>query len=324
MDDFILQAQPDWRYCRVRDGDKRPLDRDWPTRWLTLDQVDTESIGLLLGPASGGIVAVDFDGPTAIEYAADKGFDFRNFPLTPTWSSGREGRFQSAFSVAKELWDTVETAKFQTRPQSRPGVRDGEGIEFRWRGAQSVLPPSRHPETGQPYEWWTAALESVKPIPEALWHIWQDLIKQATRETQRREIVDEVRIDNLQESDIMELNLLLGTIRTRLGSLNYDQWIRVSWAVAHRVGRAAAAELMKDHFPEQRPGEYQDLFRDWRTERTPKMGTLYHMAGWTKKTATEITSLLWQIDQQRQREEIRKLEQKVKQLRKGNGNGENR
>lgn len=307
MDDFILQAQPDWRYCRVAEGSKRPLGREWQRNPLTLDQVDTANIGLILGPDSGGIVAVDFDGPSAIEYLIGKNYNFQQLPKTPTWSSGREGRFQCAFRVPDALWSSLRTVKIQTAAQ--------EGLEFRWQGAQSVLPPSRHPDTGQPYEWWTDAMETVKPMPPELLKIWQDHVVGVHRSEARHCVMDEVNVQNLKESDILELNLLLGSIRRRYGSLNYDQWIRVSWAVAHRVGRPVAAELLKDHFPEQRQGEYADLFRDWRTERTPKMGTLYHMAGWTRDTTAEVRHQIWQLEQQRQREEIKKLEQRIEQLR---------
>jgi hypothetical protein len=206
---------------------------------------------------------------------------------------------------------------------SQPGAGDGEGLEFRWAGTQSVLPPSRHPETGRNYQWWIDALESVKPLPDEIFGIWKELIRKEEKGRIRKDIVDEVRIDSVQESDIMELDLLLSDIKKRMGSLVYDQWIRVSWAVAHRVGRDAAAVIMKEHFPEQRQGEYRELFADWRTERTPKMGTLYHMAGWSKKSAAEISSLLWQIDQQRQREEIKRIEQRIEQLRKGKNNVKN-
>ena len=75
MDNFILDKQTDWRYCRVKAGDKKPYPADWQKTPLELHQVDSHNIGLLLGPVSGGVCAIDFDGYSAIDWALAQGIN---------------------------------------------------------------------------------------------------------------------------------------------------------------------------------------------------------------------------------------------------------
>lgn len=128
------------RFVRVARREKRPLGSAWQTRstdspedvagWLRAGY----NVGLLLGPTSG-VVDVEFDNPAGLEQLAAFGItDIR----TPTWRSARgEHRL-----FRWELW----------HPLTAVAHVDDLEVRIGGRSAQSVLPPSIHPD-GQPYEW---------------------------------------------------------------------------------------------------------------------------------------------------------------------------
>lgn len=152
----VLQTYPsEWALTPVRA--KSPYRRAWQTeRPLTLDAIAQEllsgraqGVGIRLGQISGGIVAIDFDGHSALDKWKEISGGTEP-PKTVGWTSGRPGRWQLAFRVPQELWSEITSKKIQTAWDS-----DGkatEYLEIRWDGLQSVLPPSAHPTTAG-YSW---------------------------------------------------------------------------------------------------------------------------------------------------------------------------
>ncbi|MEG4484842.1 DUF3987 domain-containing protein [Microcoleus sp. D2_18a_B4] len=68
-------------------------------------------VSIVTGPLSGGIMAVDFDGPLAYKkYCALSGGD--SYPTTKRWSSGKEGHFQILLEVPEEKWEGLKPTKF--------------------------------------------------------------------------------------------------------------------------------------------------------------------------------------------------------------------
>ena len=154
MIDKELALLTDWRFVPIiRYSDlatwKGPRTYGWQKKPYTLEQVPQDSnIGVILGIASNGILAVDFDGPWAWEYWLEHvKISFESID-TVTWTSNKNGRCQMAFSVPKEAW-SIMPAKFDKKG---PLGDDGkpQQLEFRWgtddSGCQSVLPPSLHPD----------------------------------------------------------------------------------------------------------------------------------------------------------------------------------
>ena len=135
-----------WQLTPVRD--KKPYTNCWQNKDLDRDFITQEIVsggatgyGLRLGLPSGGLLAIDFDGQSAIDYSLEK---FGKLPTTVTWTSGRPGRYQALFQVPAAYQERIKNKKNKTG--------DGEAIEFRYTGNQSVLPPSAHPETDG-YKW---------------------------------------------------------------------------------------------------------------------------------------------------------------------------
>jgi hypothetical protein len=280
MKNTILEQQPTWRYCRVRGGEKKPYPADWQNTPLLLEQVDSLNIGLILGPKGNGVCAIDFDGPTSWTWAVEHGIDITTLKSV-SWSSGKTDRCQMAFSVPEEYWDVLKTKKITTKHPTKPGAKDGEGFEFRWAGGQSVLPPSIHPDTHQPYFWIIDATNPVDIIPDSILLAWLEHI--AGDSVIEPDLTPEVSLDDLTDAQVQEVEQALAVLKQRRPALGYEEWARVSWAVAHELGRGPAKILMTQYYPERERGEYDELFRTYNKSKSPKIGSLYFMAGIKKK-----------------------------------------
>jgi hypothetical protein len=281
MNDPILQHQPAWRYCRVQAGEKKPYPANWQNTPLTLEQVDSKNIGLILGPLGNGVCAIDFDGTTAWTWATEQGIDIKQLNSI-AWTSGKTDRCQMAFSVPEEYWHVLKTKKIVTKEPSSVGAKDGEGFEFRWAGGQSVLPPSIHPDTKLPYAWLIDATNQIQTIPDCILIAWlEEIAKQPV--FQEIDTTPEVSIDDLTDKDIQEVDHALNLLKQKSPALSYDDWARVSWAVAHHLGRPVALALLTKYYPEQKSGEYNTLFRTYNKGKSPTIGSLMFMAGVKKE-----------------------------------------
>lgn len=144
------------QFVRLARREKRPLGAGWQHKATAdLDAVAGwlragNNVGLLLGPASG-VVDVEFDDPAGREQLA--AFGVLDIP-TPTWRSARgEHRLF--------LWEPWMPAA---------AVVHADDLEIRigGRAAQSVLPPSIHPDGGR-YEWIVSPREvAVAAFPAQL------------------------------------------------------------------------------------------------------------------------------------------------------------
>jgi hypothetical protein len=100
-------------------------------------------VSIVTGPLSGGIMAIDFDGPLAF----DKYCELSGNQLPPAarmWTSEKKGHFQILLSVPPEKWEGLKPVKIE--------LENGEKLELRWNQC-STLPPSIHPDTDKPYVW---------------------------------------------------------------------------------------------------------------------------------------------------------------------------
>lgn len=120
----------------LRSRSKRPKSTNWPHLRLVEDDLENgafkpgDNIGALWGDASDHATDVDLDMEEAI-WVAD-------YILPETFVYGRTGKERSHY-VYKVMGS--QTRKWQVQEL-------GTIIEIRATGAQSVIPPSRHPEGG--------------------------------------------------------------------------------------------------------------------------------------------------------------------------------
>ena len=131
MKDKELELLTSWRFCKIPYGEKGPRYYDWQKKPYTLDQIpQTDNIGVILGPQSNGILAIDFDGPWAWDYWNENiKISFDSFD-TVMWTSNRPGRCQMAFKVHPDFWTYMPTIFKRVGPLGDDGKN--QAIEFRW------------------------------------------------------------------------------------------------------------------------------------------------------------------------------------------------
>ncbi|MFM6399422.1 bifunctional DNA primase/polymerase, partial [Planktothrix sp.] len=124
---------------------KAPKIKNWQKgidRETIIKELETgraNGIGLITGELSGHLLALDIDGPEADKLAEERG----GIPHTVKWTSQKPGRYQCLLFVPPEYQDLL---KDLTRKVIPTGVK-GEQLEIRYKGCQSVLWLSEHPET---------------------------------------------------------------------------------------------------------------------------------------------------------------------------------
>jgi hypothetical protein len=133
-----------WVPVRVGYREKMPDPlEEWPTLRPTVDEIATWvrcNVGLLLGPASGGLTDVDLDCPETVALAP--------FYLPPTWVFGRASKRRSHW-----LYNATgaKSHKFLDENDATIVEIRGETLEG-YSGHQTVAPPSVHKDD-EPIEW---------------------------------------------------------------------------------------------------------------------------------------------------------------------------
>jgi hypothetical protein len=126
------------RWTDLHDPAKPAPTADQVRRWWR--QNPTANNGLVLGPASG-VVRVDVDGPAGEERLQE--ISGGDLPATLEFTSGRPNGGRGL------LYKIPDGVHLKTTVNSH---RKKEELRFQARGAQTVLPPSRHP-SGALYQW---------------------------------------------------------------------------------------------------------------------------------------------------------------------------
>lgn len=279
MKDSELQLLTGWRFCKIPYGTKGPVYKDWQKKPYTLEQIpQSDNIGVILGPQSNGLLAIDFDGPWAWDYWNEHiKIDFNSFD-TVMWTSNKPGRCQMAFSVHPDFWQHMPTLFKKNGPLGDDGKL--QAIEFRWgndeRGCQSVLPPSLHPDNKLDpninYQWLRKPSEiNVAEAPaELLEWIYNTHIQDTT-------YVPEVVMYEPKNIDGEEANKIAEELKKYYPTLDYDTWIRVTWAFCNTVGQVDGMAIMKYYYPESKKGEYSKLMRSRSNGKVCTIGTVIKM-----------------------------------------------
>lgn len=131
--------------CRFTplDDRKRPVDpatgslkTDWQLIGYEAHELDAfnghvKGVGLMVGEMSGGIAALDFDGPGSEEtFEHHFGRSASELPATVTWTSGIPGRYQAAYRIPKEWWGRISMKTLK-----KPECGD---CELRWNHQSAI------------------------------------------------------------------------------------------------------------------------------------------------------------------------------------------
>src|SRR4028118_780858 len=152
-------------------------------------------VSIVTGPLSNGVMAIDFDGPLALEkYKELSGGQLP--PLSKRWTSGKQGHFQILLQVPP-------LTKGELKPQ-KIELDGGQKLELRWNQC-STLPPSFHPDTGKPYFWKNTG--EVAECPEFILNSMRETppapVEKKVPQSSPLYISDEKSLVDLLESEIL-------------------------------------------------------------------------------------------------------------------------
>ena len=135
---------------------KRPFPNNWQHNKKTLDycfNLIEKGIATGYGIVTGnGLIAIDFDGKNGFKIASAAA-KWTIEIETLSWTSGKPHRQQKLFKIPDNRLKDFEN--FTNKKIYEHGEIEqikGEQLELRYKGSQSVLPPSKHPETHL-YKW---------------------------------------------------------------------------------------------------------------------------------------------------------------------------
>ena len=253
-----------------------------PFRGL-IRQLQPKGFGVLNGSSitiqgqSFALMAVDQDGGSAIEKIQSIG---ELLPVTPTFTSGRDGRCQYLFLIPENLASKIQSRRLST------GVK-GEQLEFRFRNLPSILPPSLHPKTGR-YRWVDG--REIDRIPIAVAPDWVLEQMKVTRKLPVKKIIPGFS-PNFGENN-HSVNYALSYLQALdpLRADDYDSWVRVGMAL-HTVDESLLPEWERwsQQSSKYRPGECEKKWRSFSNAKGVKLGTLGFWAkqdGWRSPVKT--------------------------------------
>ena len=256
-----------WRFTPV-DG-KAAFEHGWQNgNDHVVEEIDSSKYGygLVLGERSGNIVAVDFDGKVAWDYF-DKYIGLEHLDQDiPIWTSGKPNRCQMLWRVPEHRLGVVNLRTVKVGPD-----KNNRKLEFRWNAAQSVVPPSKHPETGQ-YSWVVEPREdNIKDMPEAILRFW---MMQCLDTVQNGDIERTEHEGQGNPDDVLQAVEFLSQ---KIGRPDYQTWLEMTFSVVKEIGTEDGLLMMTNFFPEEKVGEYDRLMKSYDPHKAPGMGTLVLM-----------------------------------------------
>jgi hypothetical protein len=172
---------PDW-WTFVPVAGKATFVKEWSTKPLSRDLCEQaykansgyHGLGVVTGEFSGGLLALDIDGPAAdtrYEETAGSGYDAYGAERTMSWTSGKPGRRQLLYRVPASVVPELRHVKTlilrqdgvwrlghsdverHTKQGEAAAEQPYEEVVLRFNQCQSVVPGSPHPDTKRPYQW---------------------------------------------------------------------------------------------------------------------------------------------------------------------------
>ena len=225
---FEEYAAHGWKLCAIERNEKLPRYKGWNTKPIPDDAVGgLEGAGLL--HALSGTCALDIDSlDLARPWLAERGVDLDAL-LTDSSAvrieSGREGRAKLIYAMKRPL---------------RTFKPKGSGVELRCASGtgtstQDVLPPTIHPVTKKPYQWFypeplLGDWRSLPPIPASLLAAWRALIADGGD--------DAPALPKPDKAPTVSLAKLRKAAFTHSPDCEYDEWLKVGMQLHDGTGGA--------------------------------------------------------------------------------------
>lgn len=169
-----------WSLVAIPAGRKGPTTLNWqqPDRALSspdaavtyYERNPTHNMGLL--HSASGTVALDVDNVEHTRFIfAQLGIDYDAIMASAPRIVGRSGRGKALFKAPPGI---NSTHKIAWPVKGQPGKTEVM-FELRAGAVQDVLPPSIHPDTGNPYTWdGPSVFNGLPELPESLRIIWEN------------------------------------------------------------------------------------------------------------------------------------------------------
>ena len=166
-----------WALTPLKCGTKQPFLKDWSKLGNAIQGADSDrelgsSAGLLLAHCDPPLMTLDVDdfqeGATWLEERGIDLVDLLQAEDAVQIVSGRPGRAKLLYRIDRPRSTYKITQDGKTILEFRCADRNGGSV-------QDVLPPSIHPDMGQPYAW-KGDWRCVPEAPANLLSVWDDLI----------------------------------------------------------------------------------------------------------------------------------------------------
>ncbi len=242
---------------------KAPFDSVWQDNPYRLEDCilmilrnECTGLGIINGKHSNGLLSLDVDGYEAYEFFEQNFGRFTEYYSNLVWTSGKECRMQLGWHVPAEHWQSLKTVK----------VGPAGSLEFRFTGSQSVIAPSRHPQTGR-YRWLIPPMgEPLEPIPSAVLAWWLERCRSIPDKVSVQEDSGKTFQSIVLDDDvkIQRVRGLISIYKKHHPRISYDEWILRSWEIADELGAATAESIMSEFYPPYKNGDYRPVFKSFK------------------------------------------------------------
>jgi hypothetical protein len=289
---------------------KRPLRSKWQNESplsreslkSELSQERCNGYGLRLGDVSGGKLALDVDGPSAVSLLKALESTHEPLPKSVTFTSGKDGRSQILFQIPEHYRDRFkdfnrksitefffngETLKCGTDENGKPI----EELDFRYNGHQSVLPPSYHPETGS-YHW----LNSPNDCEVAIAPDWlcEFILKLSEPKKIQKNTPLKFEYSTFEKGDKNILNEWINAIPINV--LTWYEWRNFLLALHYEGYSENEALIISQSSSKHTDKGFYEVWNHIKNDKSNNItgGTLYHLAttygGWEPKKSDKTST----------------------------------
>jgi hypothetical protein len=237
-----------WLYVAVAPGSKTPVAQGWQEKQncLTTEQAEravNAGYSIALAHAYSNTCSLDIDDyDTAVAALRKSGIELDEL-LDDSQAvhvvSGKANHFKLLYTLDTPLTSRNVKVDGITSFELRCATATGTTVA-------DMLPPSRHPDSGQNYEF-VGDLNNIRPLPDALRKLWLSLTSDNNQKT--------VTNESEYEIDAVEIERALSFCDA---DCSRDEWIRIAMSLSN------AASLTDKH------DEFFTLFDKFSSQSTEK------------------------------------------------------
>ena len=284
MDTFKPYLENGWALTPIKNGSKQPLVKCWARSENAIRGPENSdklhgSAGLLLAYCNPPLMTLDVDD----FYDANAWLDERGIDLARLLqaddavqiTSNRPNRAKLVYHMNNLRLTQKVIQAGKTILEFRCADRNGGSV-------QDVLPPSIHPDTGEPYEW-KGDWRHVPKVPVQLLSVWDDLLK------------IECPAINLA-TNATSLAMIESALSVLDPDLPYDSWIRVGEGIHETTNGSKDGLSLWNNWSRDgekyKVGECEYKWQSFSVVGGVTIATVFHMAkenGWQRPNTAHST-----------------------------------